>query len=233
MLNTDFNFYGTCLTLSFISCAVITWKNCQKRQFEPNHILYLLLYEVIGALLGGKYYTYFASYPKYVGHSFLEIGLSSCGSFIGMVLLFFIYSRQFGKKFTEILALVIPAVPLMYGIGKIGCFFAGCCLGFEYEGIGAIYYRYNELLNSDVSHFPIQILESIVFIILAVYFLKKSSKRDSPLECLIACGIAKFLLEFLRLEHVGKILTINQWICLILIVISGIVYANFKREVDS
>lgn len=61
------------------------------------------------------------------------------------------------------LSIFIYAAPLMYSIGKIGCFLSGCCEGFVYNGIGSVSYNY--VPNpTGLSYFPIQIIESITFL---------------------------------------------------------------------
>ena len=60
-------------------------------------------------------------------------------------------------------------LPLLYAVGKIGCFIAGCCYGIEYYGIGNVVYNYvpkSEIIGLHL--FPIQIVESIVFFLIFI-----------------------------------------------------------------
>ena len=66
----------------------------------------------------------------------------------------------------------------MYAVGKIGCFFAGCCYGIEYNGFLNVTYNYSAIAPKGISLFPIQLLESIVFLIIFLYTFIKFHKVD-------------------------------------------------------
>ena len=153
--------------------------------------------------------------------SFLKIGLSSYGAVIGAFLMIFIYQLQFKKDKKVLLINCMLPLPLMYSVGKIGCFIAGCCYGIEYSGPFSIVYNNSLVAPSGVSLFPIQILESVVFLFIFVclYFNKKLSDINKCDLLLIICGSAKFLLDFLRASHTNTILSVNQVISLIIVII--------------
>ena len=147
-----------------------------------------------------------------------------------MVLL---YSKQFKKSLIELLCITVPAVPLMYSIGKIGCFVAGCCYGIRYDGPFSVTYYYSLSAPKGVSLFPIQIVESIIFALIYIYikFLQKKniSKQYTISITFILCGFFKFVLDFLRNSHINKILSTNQFVSIIFILI-GIYMILKKRQ---
>ena len=107
------------------------------------------------------------------------------------------------------------ALPLMYGIAKIGCFTAGCCHGICYDGLLCV--RYTGKRIGDICVFPVQLMESVVFIaifIAGMVFLKKHDIH-SVQKVAILSAAAKFVLEFLRKSHSHRALSIEQAICLL------------------
>lgn len=126
----------------------------------------------------------------------------------------------------------MPSIPLMYAIGKIGCFITGCCYGIEYNGIGNIIYKYSLDAPQNVPLFPIQILETIIFFIIFMYIINKTLKNkfnwNSLGKSFILCGIAKFSLDFLRASHNNKILSLNQYVSILFILIG--VYICIKNK---
>lgn len=82
----------------------------------------------------------------------------------------------------------IPPLLVGHGIGRIGCWLAGCCFGITY----------NEL------QIPVQLIESFFCIILGLYSLKN---RISVEKYLIIYAAFRFLIEFLRADlirgHIG------------------------------
>ena len=47
---------------------------------------------------------------------------------------------------------------------------------------------------------------------------------------IIICGVAKFMLDFLRYDHVDKFITSNQIMCLVLIVVSVIYLIRLNKR---
>ena len=102
MFNTDFNFYGTILIFSFIINAIVTAVLSNRNKLKFEEIIYLLLYEFIGIILGGKYYTLFTQYSLYKNTNFLYISMSSLGAFIGAFVMVFIFSKQFKISYKKV-----------------------------------------------------------------------------------------------------------------------------------
>lgn len=107
----------------------------------------------------------------------------------------------------------------MYGISKLGCHFAGCCYGIPYDGIFYTTSKFEEVYDK---LFPIQLTESIVFIIIfivsIIIYYKKVKINYLAVE-MIMCAVAKFMLDYLRYSNIGKVITINQVICFIFLII--------------
>jgi len=126
----------------------------------------------------------------------------------------------------------MPSLPLMYAIGKIGCFLVGYCHGIEYNGVFSVVYKYSNLVSSNISLFPIQIVETIFFLMIFIYMIVKHSKKQFNQKTMgisfILCGMTKFLLDFLRMSHKNIFLSLNQYISILFIIIGLIIY--YKSE---
>jgi phosphatidylglycerol:prolipoprotein diacylglycerol transferase len=111
----------------------------------------------------------------------------------------------------------------MYSIGKIGCFLAGCCYGIYYNGPFNVVYNYSYSAPAEVRLFPIQLLESIVFLVIFIYFYLNSNKKSNKVlfigKAIFICGISKFLLDYLRMSHAGQIISVNQLTSIIFMLI--------------
>ena len=125
----------------------------------------------------------------------------------------------------------MPAIPLMYGISKIGCFLAGCCYGIKYNGPLSITYKYSLSAPKNISLLPIQIIETITFILIYLYISKKKKENKNIIGItLLLCGLSKFLLDYLRMNHIDKILTVNQIVSIPFIIIGLILYFKEKSR---
>lgn len=232
MFDLDFSLYATAIITSIMLGLIFMYFNSRKQNLSKEYLFYLIIYILVGIIVGAKYFDYFANINKYKTFKFLSLGLSSYGAVIGITIMIFIYSKQFKKDFYTILSLIMQSVPLIYGISKIGCFLAGCCYGIEYNGPLNVVYKYSNSAPKGIKLFPIQIIEAIVFIIIFIIFYKKrknTNKKKSVGELFIVCGTAKFLLDFFRHTHMYQLISINQ-ITSILFIGIGLYFMLPKRN---
>lgn len=132
---------------------------------------------------------------------------------------------------------VIPFVPLGHAVGRIGCVMAGCCHGFEYDGLFALYYPNSVSgLSPDQGYFPVQPLESLinVGICLILLWFEKRMKRATGLlfVYLGLYSISRFFLEMLRGDAVRGVwngFSTSQIISMVLLCVS-IVGLLWKRN---
>ena len=126
----------------------------------------------------------------------------------------------------KIIKYTILSLPLVYGLTKIACFIVGCCGGIPYEGIFKI--KYVDVLN--IWQFPIQIIEVIIFLLIFIicHLLKKNHNINYIVMVLVA--IFKFMLDFLRYDHVNILITRNQIFSIILLFVTIIIYIISKSK---
>ena len=227
MLNTKIPFYGIFIILAFTFGLLNIYQNAKNYFLLKEELIGFLLYIILGSLFGAKYFTFFMYYKKYNGViNFMQTGLSSYGAVIGILLITFLFSWQYKKCFKELIYLILPSVPLMYSIGKIGFFISGCCYGIKYSGPFNVTYNYSFSAPKGVGLFPVQLFEAIIFF--DIYLVIKT-KKISIGKTVIICGISKFILDYFRMSHLGKIITVNQIIS-ILFVIVGLVLLFVKEK---
>lgn len=224
MFNTKIPLYGIFIIIAILSGLFVVYKNAKNLNLKREEIMGLLIYIGLGAIFGAKYFTFITKFQKYNKvFTFFKVGLSSYGAIIGIILLLFLFSKQYKKRFKDLIYILLPSIPLMYGIGKIGCFLAGCCYGVEYDGLLSVVYNYSYIAPKEISLFPIQLLEAIIFIVIFIYIFNKVNKQKPNNviigQTFIICGIAKFLLDYLRISHIGKILSVNQIVSIFFILI--------------
>ncbi len=218
--------YPSMIILSIIANVIVVILLSKKFKYTKEEIVSMLLVDTVGTVMIGLIYT------KILYGYF---GFSSLGGVLGGLLFLYIYSLMFKKDYKYILILFMPSIPLMYAIGKIGCFVAGCCYGIPYDGIFHIVYDSSNLVISGMKLFPIQIVETIVFLLIFIYVISKYVKNKMNIKLvmieIIICGLAKLLLDFLRYDHVSKLITSNQIMCLILVIIISLYLLKMRRNV--
>ena len=233
MFNTNIPIYGVMILLALVSNVIIVLLIYKKYSFTKEEIIGAIVYENIGIILGAKIFSFIENYKLYKEFDFIKIGLSSYGAVIGAVIFLVIFSLQFKKSIKEMLFTFMPSIPLMYAIGKIGCFLVGCCHGIEYSGPLSISYKYSLFAKANIGYFPIQIVESIVFILIFIYAINKAIKnrfnaRVLSISCIL-CGFSKFILEYLRFSHNSVDISLTQIIG-ITFIFAGLVLWYIDRK---
>ena len=150
-------------------------------------------------------------------------GLSAYGGLIGVVIGSIIFEQIINCN-GKVIKYAIISLPLVYGLTKIACFISGCCYGIPYNGIFKVIYK--DGLN--ISLFPIQILETITFLVIFIICHFNRNKKNIGYITLLVVTIFKFLLDFLRYEHIKIMLSKNQIFSLVLIFIILIVWIKDK-----
>ena len=218
--------YPSMIVLSLIVNVIVVLIISRKFKYTVDELVSMLVMENIGIIGGGIFYTYFFS---------KGFGFSSLGGVMGGLIMLYLYSLLVKKDYKYMLILFMPSIPLMYAIGKIGCFVAGCCYGIPYDGIGHIVYHSSEVALLNTNLFPVQIVETIIFLIIFIYIISRYYKNKFSIKLImieiIVCGIAKFLLAFLRYEHTVKLITSNQIMCLLLVIFSGIYLIRLNKKI--
>ena len=239
--------YGLLIFIGVAIGAIIAIKYFAKFFDVPKEdVFYAILYGIIGVIIGAKLLYIITNIPFLVSNynnldlldtisQMLKGGFVFYGGLIGGVLGVFIYSKQFKISFKSLFLILIPVVPLVHSIGRIGCLCAGCCYGMEYHGFGAITFHNSIIAPNDVPLFPIQIVEAIclliIFIILLVTYKRfLGTYKTIGLYCILY-GIVRFVLEFFRGDLIRGIffgLSTSQWISIAIVVIGIVLFCGQK-----
>lgn len=138
------------------------------------------------------------------------------GGMIGGALFAVIYHLMVGIK-KEWLKWATISLVLGHGIGRIGCFLAGCCYGEVTDWWWGVH------LHGHDRH-PTQLLEALSLIALARILMKIKDSELVLAGYAFSYGILRFVLEFLRGDQLrGQWawgLTPSQWISLIFVILA-------------
>ena len=249
--------YGAFLALAFIIGIFLAMKEAKKSRENPERILDLSLYVIIGVLVGGRLayvltnFNYFMNNPIKILY-FRQGGLS----FLGAFLLAFLFGCWYLKKnklsVWKYADIATPSIALGYAIARIGCFLNGCCYGIISEKYGIRFPSLNMppaylqqlkdgLITSGSTYslplIPTQIYSSLYGLLLffIILRLKKYKKYDGYIffNFLILYSIFRFIVEFFRFYEnsvmIFNFLTITQFVCII-IAVFALIYLRFLNK---
>lgn len=217
----DFPIYGLIVLLSTFIGMLYVFVHLKKEK-KSSLLLYICLYFIF-SFFCGKIFTEVSSGFKY---TIINAPLSSYGGFVGVILASFIFQKiEYSNK--DLIKYSIISLPLVYGLSKIACFISGCCYGIPFNSFFSV--TYTSDLN--IKLFPIQIVETIVFLVIFFICNKYKNYKYISYITIIISALAKLLLDFLRYDHLTKIFTINQWFSLGLIILTiTLLVAKNRRE---
>ena len=220
--------YGLCLVLAFFTVAVTTSVRAKKKK-SVSYNVSLVVFSMLlaGLILGGTWLYAFVTYPfsyiveclKDFDFSFLS-GIVFYGGLIGGIIGAVIGGKLMRFNILDIEDIIVPVIPLAHAFGRIGCLFAGCCHGIEYNGPFAVRIMdYSSGRLSDTTYFPVQAVEAICDVFIMVYLLayvrKKHKQGDVLCRYLMLYSVMRFCVEFLRgdtIRGIGIGISTSQWI---------------------
>ena len=231
-----FHLYGLMIGVGILACFSILYLYGKKEKVEESFMDFVFYNTIVAIALGFGAAALFQATYNYienpeVGFDFGS-GITFIGGLIGGVISFLVGYAIFRKRFKTRLVDIISFIPccilIAHAFGRVGCLFAGCCHGEKTTAWYGIFMHTVEFGYAKVV--PTQLFEALfLFALFAICFIlvwKKKFKHNMSLY-LIAYGIFRFLLEFLRADDRGQLLGVispSQFWSLLMIVAGVAVY---------
>lgn len=222
----DIPYYGLLFVLGFFAAALTALPRGKKYNIKVLDIVLAACFAAAGGLVGAKLLSILTSIEYIIEYqlSFIEVmqnGFVFYGGLIGGVLGLFAYVKIYKLDFLGMFDIFAVSVPLGHAMGRVGCFFSGCCYGIAYDG--PLAYTYTEAIDPNtpigVPLLPVQLIESAcllcLYIALEVIFATTKKCGLCLLVYAAAYSVIRFTLEFFRGDVVRGFLfglSTSQWI---------------------
>lgn len=232
--------YGVMLAVGVLAAFGMLWY-CGKKLGYPTKLIDFIYYDgLVSIAVGFGSAALFQSLYNYIedpSHGFhLGEGITFLGGLIGGAACFigayFALRKKLDLDFDlwDTLEIVPCMITVAHGFGRIGCFFAGCCYGKPTDSFLGV--KFPEL--PERVH-PTQLYEAaFLFALFGVllYLLMKGKGRHNFPIYLIAYGIFRFLLEFVRDDPRGKLLGVltpsQVWSLVMVIAGAALIYMRTR-----
>jgi phosphatidylglycerol:prolipoprotein diacylglycerol transferase len=209
----------------------------KKLEISTDDSIYIFVFGLIGALVGAKILYLLLSVEQIVtdisaGYNlnvlfakYISGGLVFYGGMIGSFVMAYVMAKAYKADIWEQCKVLIPSIPLVHGVARIGCFFAGCCHGLKADTFISITYTTSQYAPNNTPLIPVQLIEAvfnlIIFGILSRY--NRSTPGKQYLFTYVVLYVSgRFMFEFLRGDVIRGswlMLSTSQWISLIIITI--------------
>jgi len=178
---------------------------------QTNRIIILIVISLILALgisylFDGIFHSIKEGEWSFGSINFLNGLIGGFVTFLILMKYFYPYDNKDIKKITNT---IITGVVLAHAIGRIGCFFAGCCYGIPTESFLGVEFPYghSHLHYPGEAVFPTQLFEAAFLLILFFLMNKLHTFKNHEVKTyLIGYGIWRILIEFIRGDDRGILL---------------------------
>jgi phosphatidylglycerol:prolipoprotein diacylglycerol transferase len=209
--------YGFLVAVAFVAATTLISRAVRRRGLNDALYYNLCLVLLLCGIFGARAFYVVMNWP-FFRNNLRELvmlqhgGLVWYGGLIGATLGGLAYMRWHRMRAAQTLDLVVPYVALAQAIGRIGCFFNGCCHG--QESAWGLYFP-----SQGQKLFPAQLVDAVT-LALIYGILCWVQRRNKPGEALslyfILAALQRFLMEFLRGDPrpFYGVFSIFQWVSL-------------------
>ena len=243
--------YGVLIAAAFFLGLALAVRQARIEGEEPQKIMDLGFYILISAIVGSRLIYVIVDYKEYLSDPLRifkvwEGGLVFYGGFIMAAAVVIIYLRNHKMNVWKVGDLFAPSIAIGQGVGRLGCFFAGCCYGRESDVPWAIVFKDPHTLAPMGGQLhPTQLYDSangfIIFSILIIF--RRFKKFDGQLfwTYTLLYAIGRFIVEIFRGDERGFLiepdsfallttgLSTSQFIAILLFAVSIIMMIKLKR----
>jgi phosphatidylglycerol:prolipoprotein diacylglycerol transferase len=240
--------YGFFVALAFMVAVfylLYSIKKSEEKIISQDNLYSLVVNIIIIGVIGGRLFFVLTNFKYYVLNP-LDIfkmwqgGLVYYGGLINVLIFICIYAKIKKINLLRLSDFFAPGLALGHAIGRIGCFFAGCCHGKASNLPWAITFT-NErsLAVKGIPLHPTQLYESLanfLLFILLHFYCKKKNKAVHGMSSaiyLIGYAVLRFIIEFFRgdadrgASYLG--FSVSQVISVFLF-IAGVAFIIWKKK---
>ena len=217
--------YGLFVALGFLTALGLAQKEARRLGEDPGLMVDLGFYLLIAAIVGSRVFFLLVN-PEVVLENPLAAfqiwkgGLVFYGGFIAALVTALVFVRKKKLPFMRVADIFSPGLAAGHAVGRIGCFFAGCCYGKECDLPWAVVFKDPlSLAPTGVHLHPTQLysVAANLMVFGILWFSRKRIARQGRLFWLyvLLYGVIRTILEFFRGDPRGFIfggLSVSQTI---------------------
>ncbi len=219
--------YGVCIAIGIVLC-IMTLRFLGKKTKVDHKFLDIVETIAYAAILIGFFVAaVFQGFYNWLdgGKFTLTGGITFLGGLIGGVgtflIIYVIVRKKATGRITDILPIAPACILIAHALGRIGCFFAGCCGGIKTDSWLGIQFP-GDLYKV----YPTQLFEAIFLLVLfgiIFYLVYKKNFKYTFVIYLASYGVWRFLLEFIRGDDRGQFIgniSPSQFWSLLMVILS-------------
>jgi len=202
--------YGVFLASAFTFAYFSALQRAARWKEDTRHIENLFLIVIFSAVLGARlFHVFFEEFQYYLANpvkvfAVWEGGYTLYGAILASIFGIWLYCKAKKLPVLQFIDISAPATLLGIGVGRLGCFLAGCCWGIPTDGPLGVTFT-NPLAFTPIHDQPLhptQLYESAGAFLVYGYLRWRSNHRNYigqlTFDAFIAYAIVRFSVEFFR-----------------------------------
>jgi phosphatidylglycerol:prolipoprotein diacylglycerol transferase len=239
--------YGVLLAAAYLLGLKLATVRAKARGLDQTRVLDLGIYIIISALIGAKLLLLFTNLHGFLENpreltSLIWSGGVFYGGLILAVIVAVIYIQRVGLPLWTTCDVFAPGIALGHVVGRIGCFFAGCCYGKPTTMPWGVTFTdpfaaVNVGTPLNIPLHPTQLYEAgAEALILAVLLATESRGRRFPGRTfwlyMFLYAVSRYVIEMFRGDPRGTVgmFSTSQFISVILVPLSVVMLVYLARR---
>src|SRR5262245_17398060 len=239
--------YGLLLAVAFLGGLWVASRQAKRASLDANRVTDMAVWVLIAGLVGAKVMLVFVDWARYTASprelwSLFQSGGVFYGGLLGGMLMAWWYARRHALPAWPTADVLAPGVVLGQAIGRLGCFFAGCCYGKPASAPWAVtftssYANRHVGTPVDIALHPSQLYESfacfLIFFLLLWIAPRKRFAGQVVLVYAVLYSVARFGLEFFRgdPDRGGAWgLSTSQIVAVVIVLAAGYLFTRLRRR---
>src|SRR5687768_10102998 len=241
--------YGVLLAAAYLLGLQFALMRAKARGLDPNRVMDLGIWIIVSALIGAKLLLLVVEWDIYRQNpvelmTLVRSGGVFYGGLILAVLVAFWYMWRHRLPLWSVSDVFAPGIALGHVIGRMGCFFAGCCFGKETSVPWAITFT-SEYAARNVGTpinrplHPTQLYEAGAELLILVLLIA-TERKGRPFAgrtfwgYMLLYGMSRFIIEFYRGDVRGTVgmFSTSQFVSLLIVPISIVMLVLLSRRIS-
>lgn len=221
-------YYGLIIAIAMGVAVYVACINAKYRGLKTDDLVLAACYVLPLAIIGARlYYVAFSDRSYSFGEIFRiwDGGMAILGGVIGGAIGVMLYCLIHKKNFLDVGDIAGPSLILGQAIGRIGCYFAGCCYGIEVTDPSLMWFPLSTQINGvwHLSTFFYECIWNLLGFVVLLLILRKSkvNQRGAVMALyLIIYGCGRAWIEGIRGDSLQiSTIKVSQVLSIIMIAI--------------
>ncbi len=230
--------YGVFVFSGVLAAYLVCRRYSRAQGIEEKTFSNIFFWFVIAGFLGAKTLYILLEFRYFLKEPFamLRSGFVFYGAFIAASGALYFLAKKYNVRFIKLADVLSLGAPLGHALGRIGCFFYGCCYGEPGDYFFCVLFPANSPAGIlGLKLIPTQLISAFFLFLIFFLLLFRSQRKKYDGQIFIyysiIYGIFRFIIEFYRADPRGQFfsLSTSQVIAIILIITGVFSFCRLRR----